>query len=261
MENRKYELTEETVKFGSRTLHRIKAARDFGKIRKGELGGFIEKEENLSHEYTCWIYNNACVFDDAHVMGDAHVKENAYVFGNAWVCENACIRGNAIVLDNAYVRGYAVIFDNARVRGRAIIEEYADVRDYAEVGVCAHVYGHSTVCESAKVNDGQVYGSAHVGGSATIDGIARVGGNAWIEGGAYIDNYALVTEREHHLTLTPVGEKGDDITFYKTETGEIYARSKYFFRGFLEEYMKKAKECKEKEFELAGELAKICIKL
>lgn len=44
---KKYELTAESiVKFG-RTLFRIKALVAFGDVEEGELGGFIEKEENL----------------------------------------------------------------------------------------------------------------------------------------------------------------------------------------------------------------------
>ena len=46
---KKYELTEETVTVSGKTLHRIKAVRDFGSVKAGEFGGYIEKEENLSH--------------------------------------------------------------------------------------------------------------------------------------------------------------------------------------------------------------------
>lgn len=45
---KKFELTTEfiTTIFGTR-LFRIKALMDFGNVRAGDLGGFIEKEENL----------------------------------------------------------------------------------------------------------------------------------------------------------------------------------------------------------------------
>lgn len=45
---KKYELTNETKRLGDRTLYRIKAIRDFGDVKTGELGGWIEKESNLS---------------------------------------------------------------------------------------------------------------------------------------------------------------------------------------------------------------------
>ena len=33
---------------------RIKALRSFMNVSKGDVGGFVEKEENLSHEGDCW---------------------------------------------------------------------------------------------------------------------------------------------------------------------------------------------------------------
>lgn len=70
----KYEFTEETIKVSGKVLHRIKAVRDFEFIKAGELGGYIEKEENLSHEGICWIYDNAEVYGYAKVCGDAEIK-------------------------------------------------------------------------------------------------------------------------------------------------------------------------------------------
>ena len=55
---RKYEFTGETRKiqlmFRTVTLHRIRAVISFGLVDAGELGGWIEKEENLSHEGKAW---------------------------------------------------------------------------------------------------------------------------------------------------------------------------------------------------------------
>lgn len=74
---KKYELTGEVkVKFGV-TFKRIRALIDFGNVKKGELGGFIEKEENLSHENNAWVYGNAKVYGDAEVSGNARVSGNA----------------------------------------------------------------------------------------------------------------------------------------------------------------------------------------
>ena len=72
-------------------LFRIIALKDFGFIKKGELGGLIEKESNLSQKNECWIHENALVSgnalvsDDALVSGDAEVSGNALVFGYAKV--------------------------------------------------------------------------------------------------------------------------------------------------------------------------------
>lgn len=43
--NKKYELTDETKTVIGKTLHRIRALKDFRTIHSGDLGGWIEKEE------------------------------------------------------------------------------------------------------------------------------------------------------------------------------------------------------------------------
>lgn len=77
---KKYELTEETVTVFGKTLYRIRAVRDFGSVKTGEFGGYIEKEENLSHFGDAWVYGNAKVYGDARVSGNAWVYGNAEVF-------------------------------------------------------------------------------------------------------------------------------------------------------------------------------------
>ena len=74
---KKYEFTGETkrVELWNRTatLHRIKATVEFGFVKVGELGGWIEKEENLSHEGKAWVCGDAEVCGDAKVCGNAEV--------------------------------------------------------------------------------------------------------------------------------------------------------------------------------------------
>ena len=86
---KKYEFTGETkrVELWNRTatLHRIKATVEFGFVKVGELGGWIEKEENLSHEGKAWVWGNAEVWGNAKVWGNAEVCGDAKVWGNAEV--------------------------------------------------------------------------------------------------------------------------------------------------------------------------------
>ena len=78
MQNKKYELLkDDAVTFFGRTLYRIEAKIDFGDVEKGELGGYIEKEENLSHFGNAWVSDNAMVSDNAIVSGIVRVSGNA----------------------------------------------------------------------------------------------------------------------------------------------------------------------------------------
>ena len=64
---KKFELTTESITFLGRTLFRIKALISFGNVKAGELGGYIEKEGNLSHEGNAWVYGDAKVYGDADI--------------------------------------------------------------------------------------------------------------------------------------------------------------------------------------------------
>ena len=61
MKDKKYELTDNTIEYDGKTLYQIKALKNFGNVKTGYLGGYVEKEENLSHEGNCWVDDNAKV--------------------------------------------------------------------------------------------------------------------------------------------------------------------------------------------------------
>ena len=84
----KYELTSETKVINGVELHKIKALKSFGNIKKGELGGWIEGEKNLSQDGDSWVYDNAVVYDNARVDDNAKVYNNEWVYGNATVSDN-----------------------------------------------------------------------------------------------------------------------------------------------------------------------------
>ncbi len=105
---KKYELLkDDTIEVAGKTLFRIKALISFKDIRKGEIGGYVEAERNLSQSGNAWVSGNACVTGNARVSDNAWVSGNACVTGNAWVSGNACVTGNAWVCDDAWVSGNA----------------------------------------------------------------------------------------------------------------------------------------------------------
>ena len=149
MMEKKYKLTEETINVDGRTLYRIEALKDFDVVEKGDKGGFIENESNLSQSGDCWVYGNAKVSDNAMVCGNAKVYGNARVYGNALVCDNAQVRDNAVVYDNAQVYGNAKVFENAEVSFDAKVYDDAKVYEYAMVQGNAKVYGNAEIRTNA----------------------------------------------------------------------------------------------------------------
>ena len=130
---KKFELTTESITFLGRTLFRIKALISFGNVKAGELGGYIEKEGNLSHEGNAWVYGDAKVYGDAWVCGNAEVCGDAWVCGDARVSDNAWVYGNARVCGNARVSGDAWVYDNAKVYGDAWV--YGDAKVYGDADI------------------------------------------------------------------------------------------------------------------------------
>lgn len=110
---KKYSLTCNTKQLNGVTLYQIKAEMSFDCISKDDLGGYIEKESNLSQEGNAWVSDNASVSGNAWVCGDACVFGDARVSGNAWVY------GDARVYGNSWVCGDARVFGDARLSAKA----------------------------------------------------------------------------------------------------------------------------------------------
>ena len=154
---KKYKLTDETIQVDGHTLHRIEALTDFCNAHKGEKGGFVESEENLSQDDDCWIFDDAKVWGDAMVFDDALVFGNAQVYDKARVFDVAFVFNDAVVCGDAEVRGNAEVWDNARVYGNARVWGNASIYGNAKVCGYAGVYGDARVYGDAKVESASDY--------------------------------------------------------------------------------------------------------
>ena len=143
-EMKKFELTTEfiTNAFGKK-LFRIKALVEFGDVKAGELGGYVEKEGNVSQDDNAWVSGDAEVFGNAKVSGNAKVFGNAKVYDNAWVSGDARVYDNAWVSGDARVSGDAWVSDNAWVSGDARVSgdaDYALVQGFGTEFRCTTFY-------------------------------------------------------------------------------------------------------------------------
>ena len=93
---------------------RVKALRSFSDIKAGDVGGFVESEDNLSHEGDCWVSDDARVSGNARVLGDAQVFSNALVYGNAQVYGEAQVYGRACVSDDNILTSKALFMIGPR---------------------------------------------------------------------------------------------------------------------------------------------------
>lgn len=203
--SKKYKLTKETKtiqgKSGPVTLHRIRALSTFGDIQKGELGGWIESDKNLSQDGEAFVYEESQVYGNAHVEGNAEIRgnakvfENARVYGNAHVYDDVKVYGNARVSDRAWIQDNAQIYGNAQVDGQANIRGEAKVYGDAQVQEKARIYDNAEVYGHAYVSgDVEIYGNAWVGENSFVYDFAKVSGTAKVIGKASVYNNARVTD-------------------------------------------------------------------
>ena len=162
MEEKKYEITDEIWELDGHTLHRIRALRDFGEVTERDPGGFIESEDNLSHEGNCWVGDEATVYGKARVYGDAMVYDYASVY------DEACIFGDAEVCENVDVYGHAKVYGKAEVYGDAKVHGNAEVYENAVVKGNAEIGGWGTVKGTAEISEGKVFLETIYGGKSVI---------------------------------------------------------------------------------------------
>ncbi|WP_420639785.1 hypothetical protein [Candidatus Poriferisocius sp.] len=129
---------------GGGGLKRVRALRDITVVvdgqpvlvaQRGDLGGWIEGEENLSAGGSAWVAG------DAKVFGDARVEDDALVTDLAEVSDGAVVRDRGLVSGHAKVFGAAQVSDQAQVVDAAVACWGAEVFGNAVVGDEAVVCG------------------------------------------------------------------------------------------------------------------------
>ena len=161
MANNKYEFTGETrtVEINEITyvVKRIKALESLdpygldGDVNVGDLGGWIESEENLSQDGMCWVD------EEAVIVGKAVVKDNAYVCGRstikgeAIICDNSTVDDDSIIAGNSVISGNSLIHENAQVLGNVVIKDNVEVKGWSIVH-CEYSKPKG-ICENAEKMD------------------------------------------------------------------------------------------------------------
>ena len=239
---KKYELTDDSITFMGHKLFRIRAIRSFNGVNIGDLGGYIEKEANLSHDNDAWIYDNVCISGNARISGCARISDNACISGNARISgcarisDNACISGYARISgcarisDNACISGCACIYDNVCISDNACISGCARISDNACISGCARISDNAYISGCACIYDNvSIFGNAYISGCARISGYARICGDAWVH------------SETDYLCFKGLGSQNRNTTFFKCEDGHIHV-SCGCFSGSIQEFETKVKK-------------------
>lgn len=191
---KKYQIIKDDFKIeDDMKVYRIQALKDCGyNVKAGDLGGYIESEDNLSQEGNCWVAENAIVCENAKI------SENAFISGDAIVSGHAKVFGNVIVLD------HVEIFGNAKVYGDSVLIGYAKI------------YGKAKIYDKSRIGDHvNIFGNAIVHGFNILGGVDFIGDNADVK------------EMWDVMTLSGLDMIHDTITFYKTKTGICLTYGEY----------------------------------
>ena len=129
-------------------------------IKKGDKGGLIAKESNLSHKGDCWVTeeamasDNSRVYDNALVTGDSCVCDGAQVFENAIITDFAWIHEQAKVSSSVVVNKYIIIGGSRHVKENGWffdqVDTHTSVFTRAQLRVKMEKFAQDTYGKSAK---------------------------------------------------------------------------------------------------------------
>ena len=136
MTSKKYELYKSEAKaIKGHTLFRIRALRDiplFG-VKTGDFGGFIEYEDNLSHDGNAWVEDGAAVYGNSLIARDTLISGQAIVYnsklwgrmlvdGNAEI-SNCEIKAKILTITNhAFLENVSVDIEKGKICGKSTLK-------------------------------------------------------------------------------------------------------------------------------------------
>ena len=100
-----------------RNVRRIKATCDFGNVKEGTIGGWVEADDNLSHDGLCWIADDAMALGRSRVTCDAQLRDHARL--SDW----ATITDRCIVCDDAQLRDSAFAYDSTVIGAKSVLAD------------------------------------------------------------------------------------------------------------------------------------------
>ena len=191
---KKYELVMDDVYYLKNThLFRIRALRDFGDVKKGDLGGYVQSERNLSHSGDCWLYNyskcynNGRVTKNAKLLGRSEVKEYATATDNVVMMDYSTAQGDAYLGGSVIMRNWAVAGENCRVTENATLAQHSVTGGHTTITGKPYIGGYTYARGNIEISgEGTILGGPYIQGSVKISGSYHIFGKFTLSGQAKI---------------------------------------------------------------------------
>ena len=173
MTNNKYELTNIKYQHFEFTLYQIRALKDFGNIKAGQLGGFVSGYHNLSQNGLSWCYPECFCYINAKIMGDAQAF-GGWVWNKAILKEESTCKDSCFIYDSAECFGQSIIMGEACCSGFSKIFDHAIIKDRGAISSNAWAHGKSEISQYARA-----------GGTAELTGTFKLKGNGFLTEGCW----------------------------------------------------------------------------
>ena len=176
--DKKYKLTTKTKLIDGHKVYRIKALKSFDtiigrRVNKGDLGGWVESEDNLSHDGTCWLFDEAAGYDnsrrteDSVGYGNSRQSGNSRQYGNSQQFDDSRQYGHSWQSGNSRQYGYSQQYGNSL--------QYGDSRQYEN----SQQYGSSQQYgNSQQYGFSRQYDNSHQYGNSRQSGYSQRSGNS-----------------------------------------------------------------------------------
>ena len=128
---KKYKLTAETKIVLGNKIYRIEALRNFTtinnrEVKEGDKGGWVQFEDNLSHEGLCWLFDEAIGMENSKRIENAVGFENSQQYGYSCQSGNSWQSGNSQQYENSQQSGDSRQSENSRQYGNS--QQYENSR-------------------------------------------------------------------------------------------------------------------------------------
>ena len=164
----KYELSKNPEhRLGNVT--RIVALKDFSNVKKGEIGGFVSNENNLSQYGDCWLYGNSKMF------------------------------GNCKMFDNSKMFGYSEMHDYSEMHNNSEIHNNSKMHDNSKMFGYSKMHGYSKMDNNSEMHD-----NSKIFGNSKIDNNCKIFGNSKIKSVILSNSYECfnISYLKYNLTIT-----------------------------------------------------------
>lgn len=159
----KYKIDRKRIEYiDKEPVYKIVALKDFGKVKAGDVGGFVSSYSNLSQSGNCWISQSSSVVGGASVRDDAIIRNGSVIEGNARIEGNATVNASRI-------SGQTVVNGKSVVETSSIDASFiSGTSSLKNANISGNVFVKNSITSDVKIENGCLNGEVFLIDSSSI---------------------------------------------------------------------------------------------